>query len=649
MSRLGRVLAAVAVLVAVLAAGAARAAPLEAYGGLPAIEDIAISPDGARLALIQTDGEKRSIRIENLAQHRLERLLQGGDTKLTGMLWVGPDHLVVLRGSTESLQDTESARREFQLGFDYNILTGGTQPLLQDTTVTLNAFWNPQAGVIDGKPVLFVRTYHLSGFYFVHTIYRIDINSDKSIAVETGAPEAMDFVLGADGRAIAESTWDGASRVWTLKFRTDGVWKDVRTEKMERHEKAWKYELYKVPVLLGRGRDGNSVLVSETSGDDQLLREVNAKGEWSEPLPVEGNERPVFDPVSHNLIGLAGLVGDEQRYHFFSAADQEVWKLVERAYPNQRVRLASWTDDRRKIVVSVDSPELGPGYALIDLNTRHADWIANRYDKVGPDDISPVRPIQFKAADGMPLSGYLTTPRGVSGKNLPLIVFPHGGPEARDEPGFDWWAQAMASRGYAILQVNFRGSAGFGRKFRDAGFGQWGRKMQTDLSDGVRYLAAERVIDPKRVCIVGASYGGYAAIAGLALDPDIYRCAVSYGGISDMRDFTPWVREQDGRAPEHSLMEFIGAKEVRDPSVSEISPIDHIDRIRGALLLIHGKDDTVVPIEQSRLMANAMKRAGKPVEFLRLDSTDHWLTRGETRLEMLKATIAFLEKNNPPH
>ncbi|WP_372784119.1 alpha/beta hydrolase family protein [Phenylobacterium sp.] len=632
-----------------LAAGAARAAPLEAYGKLAAVEDIAISPDGSRLALIQTDGEKRSIRVENLAQHRLERLLQGGDAKLSGMLWVGPDHLFVSRGSRAGLQGTEATRSEFQLGFDYNILTGGTHELLQDTTASFNAFWGGQTRVIGGKPVLFLRTYHLSGFYLVHTIYRIDMDTDKSTAVEVGAPGAMGLVLAADGHAIAESTWDRSSRTWALKFRSDDAWKDVRTEKMERHEKAWKDEFYKVPVLLGLGRDGNSVLVSETRGDEQLLREVNGKGEWSELLPIEGSERPVFDPAHHNLIGIAGLVGDEQRYRFFSDADQQAWKLVEHAYPNQRVRLVSWTDDRRKIVVSVDSPDLGPGYALIDLNSRHADWIANRYDKVGPADISPVRPIQFKAADGMQLTGYLATPRGAGEKNLPLIVFPHDGPEQRDEPGFDWWAQAMASRGYAVLQVNFRGSAGFGSKFRDAGFGQWGRKMQTDLSDGVRYLAKEGIVDPKRVCIVGASFGGYTAMAGLTLDPDVYRCAVSYGGISDMEDFTPWVRERDGREPEHSLMEFIGAKEGRDASVAEISPIDHIDRIKGPLLLIHGKDDTVVPIAQSRLMANAMKRAGKPVEYVTLDSTDHWLTRGDTRLQMLKATVDFLEKNNPPN
>jgi dipeptidyl aminopeptidase/acylaminoacyl peptidase len=234
-------------------------------------------------------------------------------------------------------------------------------------------------------------------------------------------------------------------------------------------------------------------------------------------------------------------------------------------------------------------------------------------------------------------------------KDLPLVVFPHGGPAARDAPGFDWWAQAMASRGYAVLQVNFRGSGGFGWKFLSSGFGQWGRKMQTDLSDGVRYLAKEGIVDPKRVCIVGASYGGYAAMAGPTLDPGVYRCAAAYAGISDLASFTPWVKNQNGVGSQRYLIRFLGAESAKDPSLSQISPARNVDKVTVPMLLIHGRDDTVVPLAQSQMMADALRKAGKPVDMLVLNSTDHWLSKGETRLAMLQAITAFLEKNNPPH
>lgn len=623
---------------AVLAAGWAQAAPLEVYGKLPAVEDVAISPDGARLALIQTDGEKRTIRIENLAQHKMERLLAAGDAKLRGLMWVGPDHLVVLRSATAPIAKV-AWRGEFMLGFDYDLTSGTAHALLRDVTAGLNTFWQPQVRAIDGKPMLFLHGIRFERSDFVPSIYRIDPTRDFSTLVEEATLGADETVLGQDGSLVAEAVSDERTKRWSLRLKANGLWHEVRNEPASSES----------PSFVGLGRDGKSILVSELRGSEWIVRELSETGQWGEPLPVTGDSSMIFDPVRHNLIGFFSLVGDEQRYTFFNPDDQKVWALIQRAYPNQQVRLVSWTDDRKKIVVMADSPTEGPGYGLVDLTTGHADWIANRYDKLGPEDIAPVAPLRFKAADGTQLTGYLTTPRGRDPKKLPLVVFPHGGPAARDEPGFDWWAQAMASQGYAVLQVNFRGSDGFGWPFLAAGFGEWGRKMQTDLSDGVRYLAAQGTIDPKRVCIVGASYGGYAAMAGPTLDPGVYRCAVAYAGISDMHSFSPWIRyESGGEIQQRYVMRYIGAKDMGDPSVSQISPADHIDKVTVPMLLIHGKDDTVVPLEQSRIMANALKAAGKPVDLLVLDSTDHWLTRGDTRLAMLKATMEFLEKNNPP-
>lgn len=207
----------------------------------------------------------------------------------------------------------------------------------------------------------------------------------------------------------------------------------------------------------------------------------------------------------------------------------------------------------------------------------------------------------------------------------------------------------MASRGYAVLQVNYRGSAGFSWNFLQAGFGQWGRKMQTDLSDGVRYLAADGTIDPKRVCIVGASYGGYAALAGAALDPGVYRCAASVAGLSDMRRFVAWSKMRSGVEAQRYWSRFMGAQGLSDPVLQQISPALHVDKVSIPILLIHGKDDTVVPLEQSRLMESALQKAGKPVEVLVMEGEDHWLSRGDTRLQMLNSVVAFLEKHNPPN
>jgi dipeptidyl aminopeptidase/acylaminoacyl peptidase len=626
---------------AVLAASAVRAAPLEVYGKLPAIEEMIISPDGARLASIRTDGEHRTVRIETIADHKIQHVIQVGDTKLRGLLWAGPEHLIILRSSTSGIATFDGPRAEFLFAIDYNVATGAAHPLMDDASGSLNTiFAEPEVRTVGGKPVLFVQGIRFEDSTGLLSLYRIDLDHDHSTLVEQGRPETNDWVMGPDGAAAAQALWDPKTGRWSVKVKDGGVWKEAYTTQA----------MSETPALAGLGRDGRSILLEELHDGAGTVREMSPDGKFGAPLEMKEGQVPIFDPTKHNLIGYAALVGDEERHTFFDPADQKVWDLVQRAYPHQGVRPVSWSDDRKKIVVMADSPTEGPGYGLIDLTTRHADWIANRYDRLGPDDIGPVRAVRFKAADGLDLSGYLTLPNGKeAAKNLPLIVFPHGGPADRDRPGFDWWAQAMASRGYAVLQVNYRGSNGLGWDFEKAGFGQWGRKMQTDLSDGVRDLAKEGTIDPKRVCIVGASYGGYAALAGAALDPGVYRCAVSYAGPSNMGRMVAWSKDHKGVAAERYWLRFMGGEKAGDAALAAISPAQNAGKVQVPVLLIHGKDDTVVPMEQSYMMSEALKAAGKPVEFQVLKSTDHWLTRGETRLAMLQATMAFVEKNNPPN
>jgi len=261
-----------------------------------------------------------------------------------------------------------------------------------------------------------------------------------------------------------------------------------------------------------------------------------------------------------------------------------------------------------------------------------------------------VRRITYAAADGMKIPAYLTLPPGREAKNLPLIVLPHGGPAVRDTADFDWWSQSLSAQGYAVLRPNYRGSV-LNQEFLAAGFGEWGRKMQTDLSDGVRFLVKEGIADPARVCIVGASYGGYAALAGVALDPGVYRCAVSVAGLADLKRMLNWVNAKNWSAKnieQRYWDRFMGVTGPGDPVLSQISPIDHVEAINAPVLLIHGRDDTVVPFEQSEIMFKALRHSQKPVELVVLDHEDHWLSRSETRLQMLKSTVAFLRAHNPP-
>ncbi len=258
------------------------------------------------------------------------------------------------------------------------------------------------------------------------------------------------------------------------------------------------------------------------------------------------------------------------------------------------------------------------------------------------------RLIHYPAADGLSIPAYLTLPAGGVAKKLPLVVLVHGGPGACDEAGFDWWSQALASRGYVVLQPQFRGSTGFGEGLHTSGCGEWGRKMQTDLSDGVKFLSDAGSIDLARVAIVGGSYGGYAALAGVTLQSGIYRCAVSLAGPSNLRAMLTAAKPQ-GRSTNalRFWQRFMGAASPTDPLLDTISPLKAAANATVPILLIHGADDTIVPFEQSKAMAAALTKAGRPTTVVTLPGEDHWLSRGETRTAMLKATVDFLAAHLP--
>jgi len=227
------------------------------------------------------------------------------------------------------------------------------------------------------------------------------------------------------------------------------------------------------------------------------------------------------------------------------------------------------------------------------------------------------------------------------------VVLPHGGPDARDEIGFDWWAQFLANRGYVVLQPNYRGSAGYGEKFTAAGLQQWGLKMQDDITDGAKKMIADGIADPKRVCIVGASYGGYVALAGATFTPDLYACAASVAGISDLHQLLQRERKQYGQRSDVVLFWRSRVGDLSDDAdqIAATSPALHADRVKCPVLLIHGSDDTTVWIEQSKIENDALLKAGKQVQFVTLQSDDHYFTLSETRIRMLTELETFLKKN----
>lgn len=620
--------------------------PLTLYGQLPSLEDPVISPSGDRLAYILSEGDRRSIQVFDLTNQRSLTAAAIGDTKVRELCWYDDDRLLILYSTTAYPPFGVSGPRDewFMLG-SWNIPTNQIRMIRMRDAIhqTMDAVTGSLAvRVVKGRPQLFVSGTYLAGNEYLPGLFEIDLQRDQTRLIAEGTTLGSEWAVDAQGRIAASFDYHvtgSAEGQWVLRLRRGEWLRQVAAGK----------SVYESPYIVGFSYDDDALLVAFDSPDGWLWKPLRlADGTWGAAL---GAGKAFYDVIRNRLTGqvVGGLENPlSPRQVFFDPALQLRWSAITGAYAGDRVDLVSYSDDFTKFMIRVFGPRDGYRYVLVDWRTSDSYPLGDIYS--GLSTFAAVRPIRYEAADGLAIDGFLTLPPAKPARNLSLIVMPHGGPAAMDDNGFDWWAQALASRGYAVLQVNYRGSDTTPALLR-AGYGEWGRKMQTDLSDGVSYLIKQGIADPKRVCIVGASYGGYAALAGVTLQSGIYRCAVSVAGVADLAAFLRWTSDRMSTSKNEFTRywdRFLGVTGPDDPRLEAVSPIDHVAAVTVPILLIHGRDDTVVPYAQSKEMAKALKRAGKSVQLVSLPHEDHWLSHGETREQMLEDIVTFLEQHDPP-
>lgn len=620
--------------------------PLARYGALPGVEGMSLSPDGkAHAAIALVDNSRAFVVFDDTGKIRAS--MPVGDAKIRSVNWASPTIVLVTLSATENL-GPDFLQSKVELYGTARITLDGTKPELifaRDRSMARAVWGNYGSRTVAGKTVGYFGGVQFAQGSAARTEYVFD----------HGRPALFQVDLASNSsRKVASSPNEGVYRDWLV----DGAGEVGATLDIVSSSGNWKITNHRGTTIasgknlggkvdfIAFGKDGSTVIYAEVAMD--------AVSRWFE-VPLAGGpaqeifadvdiERPFIDPANGRILGYLER-GDNPRPVLFDPARQAVLARVYRAFPKRQVRITDWSADFSKFLVHTDGNSDPGTWFAVDVAAKRADPIGDDYPAISSQQVGAISTVAYKAADGLDLDGILTLPPGRTAKNLPVVIMPHGGPHARDEPGFDWWAQAFASRGYAVFQPNFRGSTGRGEMFKRAGYGQWGRKMQTDLSDGLSELATQGVVDPKRACIVGASYGGYAALAGVTLQKDIYRCAVSVAGVSDLSDMY-WVdyRESGGNQMlKRNLTESLGATS----TFAEVSPRKRAREASAPVLLIHGKEDTVVPYKQSTAMQDALRDAGKPVELVTLREEDHWLSRAGTRLQMLEAAVGFVQKHNP--
>jgi dipeptidyl aminopeptidase/acylaminoacyl peptidase len=621
------------------------------FGRLPSLEDVALSPNGSQLAWARNEGERHFAVVSPADGSRPSFSLDLGGQKLRSIQWAD-DHILLLTVSATEFPPLGwwGDRREWYFLETYDVRTQQLRPVTLDVPdyQTFNIMTDaPMIRIVDGATMLFIRgsyVAHFSENFGNHirftkrrlpALFRYDVAAHRTRLIALGEDSYARWVVDDSGQISADFTYEESGRHWTLRARTDGKMTTV----------AQGQALLDLPRIVGSSVDGTVLYVRFIEEGAVVWKPLSIKdGTWGAPLANgEAFDGVIKERLTGRIVG--GSYGvDADGYVFFDPQSQGRWNTVLQAFAGEHVRLVSHTDDFSKLIVQVFGSTHGYVYELIDWNPVRAQPLGSIYEDLGT--IAPVQSIRYPAADGLDISAVLTLPRDRPARNLPLVVMPHDGPASVVAARFNWWTQALAALGYAVLQPNFRGS-NLNRHFVEAGFGEWGRKMQTDLSDGVRYLAQQGVADPARVCIAGLGYGGYAALAGVTLQQGVYRCAISVGGIGDLKRFLAWANEHAGGVTERSWDRFLGIAGSRDVELKSISPLEHVAADTVPVLLVHGSDDTEVPPEQSEVMADALKRAGGTAQLVKLKNEDHWLSRSATRQQMLDAAVAFLQINNP--
>lgn len=639
-----KILLATASLIAAAHPSLADAAPppLDAYGELPSVEDIAISPSGNLATIAWISGVRRIVTLDTAGRPTTNA--PTGDAKIRGINWADDDILLITNSATVGLGPYFTASKYELTGTLVLSVSNSKAELVFANTSAIANTTRGSYGIrkVDGKSVGYFGGIELGrsmgNAYFKHgraLLYAVDLSTNRARQVARAPAENhyRDWLVDAQGEVAATLDIAETSGSWQIANAKD----DVIARGVSPTGDV---------SLLWFGYEGSTVIYQseDEEGTSHWYEVPLTGGQTKEILANVSTSRTYVDRASSRMIGYRER-GDRPKAVMFDPKLNSTIAKIFAAFPDRNVGLMDWTPDFSKILVRTEGNRDSGTWFRVDLATRKASPIGDERPLIGPDDVGPISRVSYTAADGLEMDGILTLPPGREAKNLPVIMLPHGGPSAQDDLGFDWWAQAFASRGYAVFQPNFRGSTNRDDAFRHAGDGQWGRKMQTDITDGLAELVRRGIVDPRRACIVGASYGGYAALAGVTLQHGFYRCAVSVAGVSDV----DLMYQTDLTESGHSRMtgRALRAQLGETGTYDEISPRRFAGNADAPVLLIHGKDDTVVPFKQSAVMADALKDAGKPYEMVVLKGEDHWLSRSATRKEMLSAAMQFVQKHNP--
>ncbi len=581
----------------------------------------AISPDGSKLAFVRSWERRMNVYVREIATGKEKRITSATERDIAGFFWKGNDKIVYAQDA----------------GGDENFhvyITDVNGSEVRDLT----PFEKVRAGIIDdleddpNHMLIDMNKRNPEVF----DVYRCDINTGELVQIAENPGGIIGWMTDHDGKLRAAIDTDGVNTSFLYRSNEDETFRVLKTTNFkETFEPAiFAYDNKTMYIESNLSSDKTAIYTFDPE-ENKVLDFVFSHDEVDVGSIMHSKKRKKITGVTFTT--------DKRHYKFFDPDREELQKAIDSFFPNYEAVVSDMDDDERRVIVRTYSDKTRGAYYLYDRKDNSISKLAELSSWLKEEQMAPMKSITYKSRDGLTIHGYLTTPAGVEAKNLPLVVIPHGGPSARDVWGFDSEAQFLANRGLAVLQVNFRGSTGYGKSFWQAGFKQWGRKMQDDVTDGVLWAVEKGIADKDRLAIYGGSYGGYASLAGATFTPDLYACAVSYVGPSNIFTLLETIPPYWKPFIEMEYEEI--GDPVKDKELLEaISPVFHAENIKIPLFVAQGANDPRVNKAESDQIVEAVRKAGKEVIYMVKDNEGHGFHNEENRFDFYRQMEEFFKK-----
>ena len=596
--------------------------PMEDFFRNPEKASFNISPNGKHIAYMKPWKTRMNVFVMDMNTKKETRLTSFEERGVYGYAWLTDKRIGYIKddGGNENMHF-------YAIDIDAS------------NEIDLTPFENVQARIIDdleNDPNYIIIGLNKRNPQ-IHDPYRINVNDGKMEMIAENPGNISGWMTDHDGKLRIAITSDGVNTSILHRASESGKFKSILTTdfKVSVSPLFFTFDNKNLYVASNRGRDKSGIFKFDVNNaeEGELIfehDEVDVSG------LMYSRKRKVLTGVSYTVA--------KSEMVFFDTWRENIQEKLEEKLPGYEVGITSFSKDETKAVVVSYSDKSRGTYYYYDVEKNQLTELGEISPWLNENNMAEMKPIKYQSRDGLTIHGYLTLPKGSNGKNLPVVVNPHGGPWARDTWGYRSEIQFLANRGFAVFQMNFRGSTGYGREFWERSFKEWGKSMQDDITDGVNWLIDEGIADPKRIAIYGASYGGYATLAGLTFTPDLYACGVDYVGVSSLFTFMESIPPY-WELYRTMLYEMVGHPEKDKDLLSSASPLLHIDKIKVPLFIAQGANDQRVKKSESDQIVEALQKAGVDVPYMVKDDEGHGFYNEENQFDFYRAMEKFLNKH----